>query len=278
MARENTLILGALNVAAHPHPTGIYRDVFSRSADVEIDYWGQQKAKLTKPQDRGEGFFQGRILIWTEIDRTKPGIKKSSNTEVSYDELDVSIPRDVGFNLHAHVYTFRESDHTFFFEVKNERGDSLSPSRAKRILDRVFAKVLLESETQVDCTVVPRRGAVEHVLALPVIWELELQIVRPNNDVGEYQDLLDDLDGQGVSRQKLVYKAADRKTGIKPNDKTKGLAAVAAMNGKVTTKGKADGEKDQRSTEALPATFPTIVEEDQSFVERALSLARNIIL
>ena len=83
MARTPRIVLGALNISADPHPTGIYRRLFQAAADKAIHLRGHDWAKITAPQDRETDppSFFGRILVWTEIDKDGRWLKQDANRE-----------------------------------------------------------------------------------------------------------------------------------------------------------------------------------------------------
>lgn len=80
MSQNVWLKIGALNIVADPHPTGIYRSLFQEVAEQAVQVWGNDWAKITAPDDRGTDppSFYGRVLVWTEMANgsIKPQIRK----------------------------------------------------------------------------------------------------------------------------------------------------------------------------------------------------------
>lgn len=85
MADNVTIVLGALNIAADPHPPGIYRKLFEAAADVPVRVWGSDWAKITTPVDRESEppSFYGRVLVWTEIDRDGKWLNQDEDREAT---------------------------------------------------------------------------------------------------------------------------------------------------------------------------------------------------
>lgn len=176
-----------LNVTASPHPQGIYVELLAQAAtsSTAVNYWGDAWASISRPVKRSPGFFQGRVVSWTEIDTSEPGINKRDLSEIPFDDLNIDIPEYVGLNGKAFVYTLRELDHKIFVETKNELGKSLSPRRLKTIFSRLLSPdVLGHDDPFVEVTVVPDEDALSKILSIDKLRYLHIHIVRPNTNGG----------------------------------------------------------------------------------------------
>src|SRR5690349_16945857 len=80
--------MGALNISASPHPTGIYRRALAAIADKEVELWGSDRAKITpfQPLEDRPSLLWGRILVWAEIDTEGRWLNKAKNVEATPDE------------------------------------------------------------------------------------------------------------------------------------------------------------------------------------------------
>src|SRR5579871_90778 len=103
MARQQRkIVLGAINISADPHPTGIYRRLFDAAGNAPVHLGGSDWAKITSPQDRETDppSFFGRVLVWTEIDKVGPWIKQDENREATREEKSaIRIPNDLDPNF-----------------------------------------------------------------------------------------------------------------------------------------------------------------------------------
>src|SRR5215211_6792802 len=85
MARDKTIQVCALNLAANPHPANVYIAILRNASRFLVQARGSDYAKITSPRavhDRS-GIYTGRILIWTEIDAKRPWLDLSNEDELS---------------------------------------------------------------------------------------------------------------------------------------------------------------------------------------------------
>lgn len=279
MPNRGALEYCMLNVAASPHPEGIYWTIFDDAALSHVRFWGDLHATISKPIRLEDGFFRGRIAIWTEIDTSEPAIKTDVLEEVDVRDLDLSLPSNVGFNGRIFTFVFREEDHIAFVETKNDIGKNLSPSRAAKILQLLFSpEVLGVDAPMVEVTVIPDEDALKRILGLHYLRSIHMQIVRPNADDLDVQDILDGLVEQGAKSQTLHYTAASGEGGLKLNERSKTQAETAAYNGYVAGSGTdEDGNKVELSTKEYPRLIRRVVGEFGSSFESALAVAKETI-
>jgi hypothetical protein len=139
------LIFHALNISAHPHPGGVYRELFQRFSGKRVKYFGDKLATFSKPSEIEKGVFQGYIITWTEIDQTQPMIDTILLETPKEDKiLKLNIPNDIGFNSQAFHYAFRIADHVLVFESRNYDGGTLSAHNAEKIFRKIFSEDDLE--------------------------------------------------------------------------------------------------------------------------------------
>lgn len=264
------LILGALNISADPHPSGVYRRLFSQVANKGVQLWGNDWGKITEPQDRETDppSFYGRVLLWTEIDRTHGWLNQENNKEATPEEMrKVRIPDELDPNFRSFNFVFMEGRHLLVVEYRNELGQHFGAQRAQRLFSRLFARENLEEDDpEVSVTVVPSHEALEKIYSIPRLRFLEIFVIRPNADdvTSDANRLLDRLVAQGAKSQNLQLEKKAKEKTLKPDEQTKALAEIAATNGHVTGEGKdADGKpimestKDHPKTAALEVTGPT---------------------
>lgn len=280
MAENRNIEYGVLNIAATPHPEGVYREIFEKAAHSQVGFWGDLHATISRPSDVGDGFFSGRVYIWTEIDESEPAINTQKLEEVDFSDLDIELPENIGFNGRVFTYIFRERDHALFVETRNELGKRISPIRLQKIFRRLFSPEILGIDASiVEVTVYPEEDALRRILGLHTLKRIHIHIVRPNADDFDAQDILDELEEQGAKSQDLNMAALPGPDGLTLNDRTKTQAEVGSYNGFVEASGvDEDGERVHLSTKQYPRIIRRVLEEMGSTFGQALAVAKDTVL
>jgi len=270
----------AVNVAAHPHPSGVYLKLLETAALAKVNYWGDHYATISSPVQREDGFYQGRLVTWTAINKDEPAVDTQKLEEVNLADIDLTLPDNLGFNGRIFIYTFRERDHTMFVETKNEFRKTLSASRVEKILTGLFSSEIQGSDAPlVEVTLIPEEDALNRILGLDRLKRLEIHLVRPNADDLDVAEILAELDAQNAKSLEKTLVAAPGDQGLDPDEKTKKQAEVAEFNGYVLGKGnKEDGELVQYSTKAHPRIFERLLDQSSSIFAAALSVAKESIV
>jgi hypothetical protein len=252
MAEEVEMEYCVLNIAATPHPRGIYPNLLTRVAKHYVNFHGRDSAQLTPPDDEGTGIHTGRILVWTDLDPNDPAIDKIKAEEIALEDTGINVPPAFGINGRTFFYALREKDHRLFYEAKNEQGKHLSPYYLKKILDKLFASL---RNAQVAVTVEPEDDALDQILAIPVLTNLEIYIAPPNADDNdkEMEAVMKEMKAENISLLHEKLKKRKGKEGIKPSKRRIAQARVAASNGYVKAKGR-DGTK--QPIELSTAEYP----------------------
>ena len=269
--------LRSINVAANPHPPGVYQSIFTEAALSPVRYWGDHYATISKPVVVEEGFFQGRLVAWTQINKDEPAVNLEMLTEVDLSDLDLQLPDNIGFNGRIFLYSFREMDHKLFVEVKNEFGKRLSPQRVEKIFSLLLSPAVLGVDAPlVETTLIPDEDTLDRILSIHRLKRLDIHIVRPNADDVDVQEILDELEAQGAKSMDKTLIAAPGKDGLTPDENTSKQASVAAYNGYVTGAGREeDGETIRLSTKAHPRIFDRLLTEFGSALGAALLVAKE---
>lgn len=277
MAEEIEMEYCVLNLAADPHPRGVYPDILRRAAKKWVQFHGNDSAQITAPEDQGVGIHTGRILVWTDLDPNDPAIDKEKAEEVPLEETEITVPIAFGINGRTFFYALREKDHKFFYEAKNEEGKQLSPYYLKKILDKLFGGM---RNTRVEVTVEPEDDALDKILAIPVLKTLEIHIAPPNPDDNEADmaQVLKEMEAENVSQIDIKLRKKRGKNGIKPSKRRLAQARVAASNGHVKATGMtADKQPVILSTAEYPKRIARKIDL-HSVLATLLSVARNTIV
>ncbi|MEA1830938.1 DUF4747 family protein [Methylobacterium durans] len=283
-SRGKQIVLGALNITADPHPEGVYQRLLEMAADREIEVWGSDYAKITKPKPRRSdpNVLTGEILVWTVVDRQGEWIDKETNAKATPDRMrEIRIPDPLEPNFRAFSYAFVLNRHRLVYEMRNEFGHNFGHTRADRFFRELFSREVLGSDQpEVSVTVIPEDDTVQKILALPKLKTLEIHLSRPNPDDLEDDTarLLDELESQGAKSQTIILKKAPKIPSLTPNDTTQRLALVASENGYVSARGvDAEGNPVEESTKRHPKSVPVDVPPDSSARIRFLSAVFRLL-
>ncbi len=282
MSKSNTVEFCILNIAANPHPVGIYVKLFEAITNVHVNYRGNDYATISRPLLREDGYYQGKIVCWTDIDTTEPAINKNDLSENPLDELGIDIPPHIGLNGRVFLYTLREKDHKLFVECKNELGKRLSPTMIGRVFKHLFDADRLGADfPTVEVTVIPDEDTLKRIFSLSQMTRLKIHMVRPNSDDinDDVEKILQELADQNAKSQDTVLTASSGHDGLKPNQRHKIQAQAAEINGYVEASGKEeDGTAIRLSTKEHPKIIKVDMGESRSLWGAALAMAKAAIV
>ncbi|OLP57145.1 hypothetical protein BJF92_06340 [Rhizobium rhizosphaerae] len=245
-----------------------------------MNYLGSHFATVSAPREADDGFFQGRLATWVEIDTTEQAMNLDNLDPVDFDDLDLELPPNIGFNGRVFFYTLRVQDHMLFLETRNEFGKRLSPGSAAKIFRKLFSPEIIGKDMPaVEVTVVPEEDALKRILSMPVLKRLKIHLVRPNADDIDPATVLDELMEQGARSQDIILVAAAQSEGIDPNQRTRAQAEVAETNGYVEGTGRDDdGNKIEFSTRAYPRVIRKALGEVGGYLALALQVAKETMV
>jgi hypothetical protein len=283
---DTTIEVAALNIVASPHPPGIYVTLLQRIAGKEVLIGGSDRAKITEPRPidgRPDDFF-GEILIWAHIDTDIPWINKDKDAEATDEEMQPvvdALPSNLEPNFRPFMYILNQAEHILLIEARNEAGQRFSPTRAKRMFEKL-CQGLSADLPEVDVTVIPEEETLEKILAIKRLRKLEIFIQRPNpDDLGEdYKRIMDLLEQEGAKSQRIEKAKAAKQPTLKPSEETRRLAVIASTNGYVSGEGKDEsGTTVHESTKDHPkvrtlvvntSTFATILSALRFYLRQAV--------
>lgn len=284
MPREKTIQICSLNFAANPHPDGIYVTLLRKAAKFLVQARASDYAKITEPRkSETEPYYIGRILLWTEIDVHGPWLDLESE-EALHTSLkeQLNIPTTAKPNYRVFSYVFDNSKHQFYFEARNEFGESLGPSTAKRIFARLFSQELLGLDSpEVEVTVTPEEGAVERILTLPGLRSLHMRVTLPNPDLSSpeaRQRVFKRLNDANARQLDEHFVKAAGAPALVATTEIRETAEVAADNGFVRGEGRTeDGKKLAVATDDFPQRFYVGLDQGRNFLARLQSAFRRTL-
>lgn len=256
MPRAQKIVLSRLNIAASPHPKGIYARLFEAANDIEVQFWGKDYAKITSRADADANRIAGRILIWTRIDKKDVWLNKKSNRAATETDMtSVQLPPNLAPNFRSFDFVFTIDNHTITLVSQNELGETLSPRRAAVIFEKLFSNEISQLDVNVEVTAVPDSESIKRILKIDVLRTLTIFLKRPNpDDLTDVQHrVLEKLRMNGAKSQEIVLTKAADAPSLTPDADIKAIAEVASRNGWVSGKGRlADGTRVEESTKEHP--------------------------
>ena len=273
MAKTRTIFLGALNIAATPHPPGTYERLIEAIRDHRVRAYGQEWAHVSTARSATEKglphVYWGQVFFYTELDQGGAWFDLLARLPASERAMgEIRIPENLRPNLRAMRYFFDVADHKLYFELKNERGERFTAKKVQRVFDRIFKELstIKGLPEEVAVSIVPTHDAIEKVLAVPNLAKLVIRLERPNaDDIGSAtRRLMKRLQSQGAARQDVVLTKSKSANKLTPDHDTKELAEVAAENGFVQASGTTDdGLKAVAQTSDYPREYQVQLTESE---------------
>lgn len=254
----------------------MYARILNRSSRTQGPAHGSDVAKITKPIESGiEGVVMGRILVWTDLDLKGRWIDIENEEELSdEDRAEINIPSNARPNFRAFSYAFHVQKHRFYFETKNEFGESFGPKTGERLLKGIIARFAGSGNfPDITVTLVPRKGEVDRILKLEGLRKLEIDLMVPNpdhDDPEKRRRLFEKLEKMRAKtwNQTLIKSAGEER--LEPTQDIIDAAEVAAENGKVIGWGKENGRSVEISTSNSPRVEKAKLDEGENFAQRIM--------
>lgn len=191
IARPRTLEFSILDIAAQPHPSGVYVELFKTARKLRraIKIQGQDYGELSeltfaKDKEGNVESISGNIYRFTMIDAKGEWFDTSTGEPAANHLIDqLSIPKNLRPNTRVIHWVFIVKNHMLVFLRKNGNA-TLSPDQAATFFDSLM---LMASKTHdeveyVDVTTVKSAEAIERIFTDRTVSSLEIEIRRPNAD------------------------------------------------------------------------------------------------
>lgn len=225
---------GIINVAANPHPEGIYRRIFEAAAGRGARFWGAEFCATSQISETRDGIFTGRLAVWTEVATDSNVINKKILEETPYLESGIDLPAEIGLNSKTFGFAFNENNHRLYLEMKNDKARSISINRAHIAFSRILEEI--DVGVEINVTVVPEQEAVERILAEKRLKRFEVHLRLPNPDDlsdEDVKEVVDELKQRGAKGLDLSLMKSSTAKSLILNTRDRLLARVAAFNGYV---------------------------------------------
>ncbi len=261
MATEAFIEACAVNIDAAEHPPGIYIELFRRAATKMVRARGNDFAKITRPKKIQDGFYGGRLLIWTDIDIQGRWLDINSEDDLGPDiRKEINIPDQAKANYRSFDYVFNVARHRMYVETKNILRQTVGVTTIHRVMQMLLSREVLGEELpEVTVTIYPEEKALDRVLTLPGLRSLVIRVLRPNADTSSEaarQRVLKRLEDAKAQRLEETWTKSADAPHLIPTPEIQETASVAAEVGIVSGYGRnADGQKNEASTQSYPRRY-----------------------
>jgi hypothetical protein len=211
--------------------------------------------------------LDGAWFDTTKFDTASPG-----------DVSKVNIPDNLKPNLASFFFWLNPDLHTVAFEIYSE-SKVLSLNAVRQYFQAALAERKVVAEFgQVESDIVNSYLAAQKLLEQPDLKEVRVTIRRPNSDdVGD--DLAKVIEDRLREQRATEYEEALKakgKNSIKPNERTKKLASVAAENGDVVVKSVVNGVMQTQKAAQTPLIEAEKYKADEATWPHFVALARKL--
>lgn len=197
----------------------------------------------------------GTISKYTEIDINGDWFDQDKFNAATPEQLEeINIPAHLKPNFASFYFQINPDLHVVAF-TSYAGSKALSPLAVEKYFKGALTWEQVKDEFgRVEADLVKDYGAVEHILELPNLKELEIILRPPNADDvnGELAAAIEEsLRDQNADEYEQILRSKGKKN-LKPNDHTRALANVAAENGEVKGKNLEKGVKVPYTTDNKP--------------------------
>lgn len=253
-----------------------------RAARTLAQARGKDWAKITSPRRHptAEGFYTGRVLVWTEIDIAGTWLNLDNEEELPLSlKESISIPENARPNFRTFEYVFDNNNHTLYFESRNDLGSVFGPTTARRLFNRLLDKDIQGLDApDVSVTVRPQDGAVDRILQINRLRILQIRVELPNPDTttAAKRRVIERIRANSATRLDETYTKSSKADKLTPTEDVRDLLEVAAEDGFARGVGRdSDGKKLEISTSRLPAKYHISAGNGSSFISRLLAALRT---
>lgn len=267
ITRPRTLEFSVLDIAAQPHPVGVYVELFkiARKLRRAIKVQGQDFAELSelKLHKNKEGKVEsisGDIYRFTKIDE-KADWFDTVTGEPASEELvgKVSIPKNLRPNTKVIHWVFIVKNHMLVFVRRNGKA-TLSPGQAENFFD-ILMNMAVKTHSKakyVDVTTVKSAEAIERIFKDRTVTNLEIEIRRPNADgPGEALRKIEKIMEEENARKWTETLTAVEGTSIQKSERLGEMLLASQRCGKAkATTYNDEGTKEEINTADHPISEP----------------------
>ncbi|KEZ04819.1 hypothetical protein GQ57_16000 [Burkholderia sp. MSh2] len=259
-----------------PHNEGRYVDMLRaayRSKRV-VKIRGQFAGILgTFGRRIGSDFYYGEIFKFYNLKLTGKWLNVNEQAPAEEEDLqELNVPEHLKPGLEAFPFLLHSPTHTLFF-LSQESDEHLGPVDAARYFRELLNQPrLAEKYGKIKITVVPDEDALKKILSLPDLRRLHIEISPPNpDDLNKLEKKIKERLKNQNAKKVVTVLVAEKGESLEPDEETRLLSEVAAINGYVEGRGATESGKVQTfSTKEHPMRAPSVYDPDVETVETAL--------
>jgi len=246
----------AINISLHDHNDADYGDLIQAimNMQIRVNYRSDDYIMISSMREQN-GLFYGTFARFVKI-RSDRDWFDLTTLEKAEDQVvsAINIPNDIFPNLSTFLFRFDPSHHLLIFESYG-LGKTLSPNFVRLYFEEVLQQpIILSRFGGAEVTVVADHNRLDEVFKFDRLNRVKILIQRPNSDHQSddfEKQVLAEMTDEGV-RQLEIERVAIEGKSMRPSDRTRAYAKVAAQNGKVTTHGIESGVINIKSTDNIP--------------------------
>lgn len=268
-----------VNIAAHPHPKGIYQELLDKASSSEgVEYGRKWFAKIGSVSRLEGGIIKGQFGVWKEFNSGEPVINKKTLEQKDIGEVVGDIPDGFGYPSKRFNFAFREIDHQMFVQVNNDIGDTIQPSAVEAGLAASLSAPAKELGIDVSVTVIPEADVIERFYKLEKIKKITIDVFIPNGDIldDEIERRVNVRKQARVQREVRTLYVSENAESIELTTDIRADMELASRNGSVDAIGTVDGKRQHLKTKDHPQIFSRTISNDDSSAGAAVALARKI--
>ncbi len=271
-----------LNVVATPHPEGVYLRLFRAAAEKPVQYWGELRAAITRPDKLAgtDDMYSFQLVTWMEVNPDEPAINKADLKKAVFPREGRNFTAKYGVNGRVFYCLLDTQTHVVTAEIKNEDGQRITPGRLAMIFVELLSPEVLGPKAElVEVTVVPTDDAIDYVLGFKRLDKVDILVKRPNNDdiTQDTNRVMKRLMEQHAKSERSVLVRQPKTDGLELDEEHLRLARVAAVNGHVDSSGlDDDDEHGKRSTREVPKIVRRVLEKGSSYIAALRNVAKEM--
>lgn len=256
MAQQRTMYAQAINISLHDHNNADYGGLIRAIANTlaHVNYRSDDYITISSLREQS-GLFYGTFARFVDIRRDADWFDATTREKAEDQVLAaINIPPDLYPNLSSFLFRFDPDRHLLIFESYG-LGKTLSPNVVKFYFEEVLQIASIASRFGgAEVSVVADHDQLDEIFKFDRLGKVTILIRRPNSDHESddfEQQVLAEMDAEGV-RQLQIERVAIEGTSMRPSERTRAYARVAAQNGEVVTHGIEDGTTKTKSTDTIP--------------------------
>ncbi len=274
--------IAAINIAADPHPPGIYEHLFdaARRSKEPVIFYGKKAGELGDYEKRhidGDEALIGEFHTFTNIDTRARWFDLKAKEPIDPDDIDLSEIENKSPEYTPVQFMFLLKKHLLVFDA------ALTPNMMERLVQRTFEQAAEQEKVTLNTTIIPESETVDAIFAMRRLDTLTIHIRPPNpdHDADLEESIMNGIAAENAEFKEITLKAKNE-VGLTPSEQTRREASVAQDNGYVFGKGKTEtGAPEELNTREHPRIQRVLsdpnVRRAAAFVGAAMTFVADLL-